>query len=179
MPELLTVELLERLHHTLRDLGAAIVDHWEPGLTREQMDALTEPHGFRLPDEAALWWGWHNGAGAAEIIPDRQPITLEGSVESLSVGGGAMEDAFGLSRMLIVVNEQPWLWFDCRGAKDAPVPVRSGYKTNRPRVATESIGEMVLIMIAALEAGAFTTDERGEWNEPNSEIIEADKTGIL
>lgn len=179
MPELLTLELLERLNRTLRDLGASIVDHWEPGLAREQMDVLTEPHGFVLPDEAALWWGWHNGAGAAEIIPTRQLVTLEGAVEILAVGGGDMEDTFGLTRMLIALNEQPWLWFDCRGAKDAPVPVYAGSKANQPRVAAESIGEMVLIMITALEAGAFSTDERGEWNEPNWEIVEADKTGIL
>lgn len=61
MPELLTVELLERLDRTLRDLGTLIVECWEPGLTREQMDAITEPHGFRLPDEAALWWGGTTG----------------------------------------------------------------------------------------------------------------------
>jgi hypothetical protein len=45
MPELLTLELLGRLDRTLRDVGAAIVDHRPPGLIREQMDALTEPHG--------------------------------------------------------------------------------------------------------------------------------------
>jgi hypothetical protein len=179
MPELLTLELLERLDYTLRGLGAAVVDQWEPGMTREQMDLLTKPHGFVLPDEAALWWGWHNGAGAAEIIPTRQLVTLEGAVEILAVGGRDMEDAFGLTHMLIALNEQPWLWFDCRGAPDAPVPVYAGSKANQPRVAAESIGEMVLIMIAALEAGAFSTDECGEWNEPNWEIVEADTTGIL
>jgi hypothetical protein len=115
----------------------------------------------------------------AEIIPTRQLVTLEAAVEILAVGGRDMEDAFGLTRMLIVVNEQPWLWFDCRGARGAAVPVRSGYKSDRPRVAAEPIGDMVLVMIAALEAGAFTTDEHGEWNEPNWEIVDADKTGIL
>jgi hypothetical protein len=43
VPELLTLELLDRFNRTLRDVGAAIVDHWQPGLTREQMDAITEP----------------------------------------------------------------------------------------------------------------------------------------
>ncbi len=56
-PELLTLELLGRLDRTLRGLGALISKRWEPGLTREQIDALTEPHGFRLPDEAALVGG--------------------------------------------------------------------------------------------------------------------------
>jgi len=39
MAKLLSLELLERLDRTLRELGAAIVDRWEPPLT----DALTEP----------------------------------------------------------------------------------------------------------------------------------------
>jgi hypothetical protein len=165
MPELLTLDLLERLDCTLRDLGAAIVDRWQPGLTRQQMDALTEPHGFHLPDEAALWWIWHNGAGLAEVIPNRQPVTLEGAIEILAVGGADMAEAFGLTHMLIALNDEPWLWFDCRVARDAPVPVYAGYKSGQPWVVAESIGDMVLALIAAFETGHFTTDERGEWNE--------------
>jgi hypothetical protein len=90
-----------------------------------------------------------------------------------------MSDAFGLTRMVPVVNEQPWLWFDCRGEPDAPVPVYAGFKGDEPWVAAESIGDMVLILIAGMEAGAYSTDERGEWNEPNWEIVEAEGSGIL
>ena len=183
MPELLTLKLLERLDRTLRDVGAAIVECWEPGLTREQMDVLTEPHGFRLPDEAALWWGWHNGAGRAEITPTpcRFPVTLESAMRDFEVEQGAMSDAFGLTRLVGVVNEQPWLWFDCRGASDTFVPVYAGYKSNDPWVAAESIGDMVLALIAAFETRRFTTNERGEWNEVDwDEVPEAmTDSGIL
>ena len=180
MPELLTLELLGRLDRALGDLGALIVECWEPGLTREQMDALTEPHGFRLPDEAALWWGWHNGATpGSELTPQREPLALNEVMAGFEIEQGAMSDAFGLRRLVRAVSEQPWLWFDCRGEHDAPVPVYAGYKSDRPWVAAESIGDMVLILIAELEAGAYSTDERGEWNEPNWDIVEADETGIL
>jgi hypothetical protein len=179
MPELLTLELLERLDRTLRDLGALIVTCWEPGLTREQMDALTEPHGFCLPDEAALWWGWHNGAGGADLMPGRPPRALESVMRDFEMEQGGMSDAWGLTCLVRVVGDRPWLWFDCRGAPDAPVPVYAGYTSDEPWVASESIGDMVLILIAGLEAGAYSTDERGEWNEPNWDIVEADKTGIL
>lgn len=179
MPEPLTLELLERMNETLLRVGAAIADRWEPGLTREQMDALTEPHGFRLPSEAALWWAWHNGASGADLMPDRHPRTLESVMRNFEKVEGGMSDAWGLTRLVAVVNGQPWLWFDCRGGPDAPVPVYTGYKAERPRVAAESIGDMVLILIAGLEAGAYSTDERGEWNEPNWDIVEADETGIL
>jgi hypothetical protein len=179
VPELLTLELLERLDRTLRGVGAAIVDHWEPGLTRAQMDALTEPHGFRLPDEAALWWSWHNGSSTSELMPTRRMLSLETAVQTLVTVEATMEDLYGLSRLLAVVNEQPWLWFDCRGAHDAPVPVYVTGMSGQPSVAAESIGDMVRILIAGLEAGAYSTDDNGKWNEPNWDIVEADKSGIL
>jgi hypothetical protein len=179
MPELLTLELLERLDRTLRDLGALIVECWEPGLTREQMDAITEPHGFRLPDEAALWWGWHNGSGTAELMPTRRVGSLEVVMTGFELADSVMSEVCGLTGLVAVVNEQPWLWFDCHGDHDAPVPVYAGYKSDQPWVAAESIGDMVLILIAGLEAGAYSTDERGEWNEPNWDIVEADTSGIL
>ncbi len=59
------------------------------------------------------------------------------------------------------------------------MPVYAGFKGDEPWVAAESIGDMVLILIAGLEAGAYSTDERGEWNEPNWDIVEADEMGIL
>jgi hypothetical protein len=179
MPELLTLELLERLDRTLRDLGALIVECWEPGLTREQMDAITEPHGLRLPDEAALWWGWHNGSGTAELMPTRRAGSLEAVMAGFELEDSVTSEVWGLTGLVAVVNEQPWLWFDCHGAHDAPVPVYSGKTSGQPQLATESIGDMVLILIAGLEAGAYSTDERGEWNEPNWDIVEADETGIL
>jgi hypothetical protein len=179
MPELLTLELLDRLDRVLRGVGAAIVDRWEHGLSREQMDALTEPHGFRLPGEAALWWSWHNGSGTAELMPTWRLLNFEGAVDTLVAVEATMEEVHGLSRLLPVVNEQPWLWFDCRGAPDAPVPVYASFKAGQPWVAAESIGDMVLILIAGLEDGAYSTNERGEWNEPNWDIVEADTSGIL
>jgi hypothetical protein len=179
MPEMLTVELLARLDQALRDLGASIVDHWDAGLTRAQMDALTEPYGFRLPDEAATWWGWHNGAAhGKEISPHREPLSLNYAMQSFEIREGAMSDAFGLTRLVSVLSEQPWLWFDCRGPRDALVPVYAGYKADEPWVAAESIGDMVLVLIAAFESGAFTTDERGEWNETDRSKIPAAIEGL-
>ena len=58
-----------------------------------------------------------------------------------------MEEAFGLTRMLIALYDEPWLWFDCRGAHDVAVPVYASYKGEPLRMVAESIAEMVLIMI--------------------------------
>jgi len=172
MPQRLSLELLDRLDTTLRDVGAAIVEHWAPGLTRAQMDALTEPHGFRLPDEAATWWAWHNGGGTAELIPHQRMASLEISMSSFEMQQQSSR-IWGLSNLVRIVNEQPRLSFDCRVAQDELVPVYVSYTSTEPVVGEQSIGDMVLTIIRALEAGGFTTNERGEWNEPHWEITES------
>jgi hypothetical protein len=48
-----------------------------------------------------------------------------------------------------------------------------------PTVEEQSIGDMVLVVIGGLEAGADSTDERGQWNEPDWEIVETRGSRIL
>ena len=43
------------------------MERLEPGLAGEEMDALTAPLGLRLPTEARLWWGWHDGVAASQV----------------------------------------------------------------------------------------------------------------
>jgi hypothetical protein len=53
---------LEEIEGHFRRMGAPVLDYLLPGLTDAEMDALTEPHGFHLPDDVRAWWAWHNGA---------------------------------------------------------------------------------------------------------------------
>ena len=51
---------------------APICDHLQPGLDNEAMAAITDPLGLRLPDEARVWWGWHDGVpGIESAAPER------------------------------------------------------------------------------------------------------------
>jgi hypothetical protein len=58
---LLTEHLLEELAERWRALRAPIADSLRPGLSDAEMDALVSPLGLRLPHEARVWWGWHDG----------------------------------------------------------------------------------------------------------------------
>ena len=54
------------------ELGlVGVVDHLGPGLSDAEMDALTEPVGIILPEEARVWWGWHDGTDPLKIDPIR------------------------------------------------------------------------------------------------------------
>ena len=46
-----------------------VLNYLRPGLTDAEMDALTEPLGIVLPEEARVWWGWHDGTDPHFIDP--------------------------------------------------------------------------------------------------------------
>ncbi|WP_148071147.1 hypothetical protein [Curtobacterium sp. PhB115] len=60
-PELLAELLLEVDAVCLRD-GYDLQETMAPGVTREVIDAAWAPRGIAVPEEAIVWWGWHNGA---------------------------------------------------------------------------------------------------------------------
>jgi hypothetical protein len=69
-PRMLTVDQLAQLKLGWETLGlVGVLDHLRPGLTDAEMDALTEPLGIVLPDEARVWWGWHDGTDPLVIDP--------------------------------------------------------------------------------------------------------------
>jgi hypothetical protein len=51
----------ERLAAASRACGAPILEHQQPGLVDEQIDALTAPLGLTAPAEARASWGSHDG----------------------------------------------------------------------------------------------------------------------
>lgn len=68
----------------LRGLGAVAVDCLRPGLSREQVDALSAEFEGGLPEEAAAIWMWHDGSdhgdaprpGLRSLIPYRFFVPL-------------------------------------------------------------------------------------------------------
>jgi hypothetical protein len=54
-------ELLADLEAAWRSQGAEIAGLLAPGLGDEAMAALLQPLGLTLPEEARIWWGWHDG----------------------------------------------------------------------------------------------------------------------
>lgn len=64
----LDVDLLEELAQHWRMQAAPIADRLAEGLSDQEMDELVRPLGLRVPDEARVWWSWHDGARDASIV---------------------------------------------------------------------------------------------------------------
>ena len=77
--------MLELLADHWRRQGAPIAESLRPGLTENEMEELLGPLGLRLPREARMWWGWHDGAsgeGSARAIgPPVAFVPLVSAVE--------------------------------------------------------------------------------------------------
>ena len=91
---LLSEELLAAFEERLARVGAPCVSAFRPGLSEDEMDALTAPLGLRLPEEARQWWGWHDGIPVAElerpidgqVAPQRHHYALSEAVEQYRIG---------------------------------------------------------------------------------------------
>ena len=62
---LLSEELLDGLLARWAAAGLPLAPALRRGLSDAEMDELTAPLGLRLPGEARLWWGRHDGAPSA------------------------------------------------------------------------------------------------------------------
>lgn len=177
-PPLLSVELLEGLEALWRAEGAPVVDSLAPGLSRSQMDALTAPLGLKLPVEAQLWWGWHNGAAVAEDAP---AVLAEVGPWMPYVSLANALHAYQVCREIAYDIDDPdygpdelwspsWLPIarlgsiacECAVEEGAPTPILdTDPQVNRAtpaRVVAHSFGEMVSWWIDAIECGAWRYD---------------------
>ena len=181
---LLGRRLVEELGARWRAVHAPVVDRLRPGLADAELDALMEPLGLRLPMEARVWWGWHDGVEATsvrlsrerEIMPALEFHPLAEAVDRCwtwrRISRGWHDDAPG-------EQPDPWwddAWFpitdagqagivacDCSVAAGEPTPIRCvlppepGSPTAEPVFA--SLGELVQGMIDAFDAGAWRYEE--------------------
>jgi hypothetical protein len=170
VPTLLDQALLDRFDARLRAAGALVVDHWAPGLTDAQIDALLHPLDIDLPDEARVWWRWHNGTlvdprkREAKISPGRHPLPLKEVADFYAGEQGPLIDFYGVGGQLRPVSEKPLIYFDCAGRHDEPVPIITALDaSDEHRVVLPSIGELILAWIDLLDRGIWATNPDGTW----------------
>lgn len=77
--------------------GASIAHSLQPGLSDVEMDALTDPLGFRIPEELRGWWGEHNGAswangGSMYTFNRARYEPLEDAVAATQISRAVAED---------------------------------------------------------------------------------------
>src|SRR4051794_20418886 len=81
MPVVLNAELLVALEERWTRHGVPGSRELRAGLSEEQIDTLLKPTGLRLPYEARVWWGWHDG-GPGEIGVDLPFMSLSQALGS-------------------------------------------------------------------------------------------------
>jgi hypothetical protein len=169
MTHVLNSDILADFERALRSVDAAITRAWQPGLDDDQIDALVQPLGLDLPDEARTWWRWHDGCptgthpAEAELTPRRPLFDLVLTLDDFESFRGATLQLEGSDARLQPVGDQPWIFFACDGPRDAPVPIYVGGHGEGHRLALPSIGELVLTWTRLIDEGGYTTDADGLW----------------
>jgi hypothetical protein len=131
--------LLARLEQAWAAQGAPIAGNSTPGLSNEEMDDMTEPLGLRLPIEARVWWGWHDGVAwrpNGELTPERWigpvgeylplrdalDLYLEERKMFADVVGGDPEPCRPAAYLPITYSTGP-VFCDCSVAENEPSPI--------------------------------------------------------
>lgn len=188
---LLNADLLAQLGSGWAKQGAPIGDHLASGLSEDEMDSCVGPLGLRLPLEARVWWGWHDGVpwrpdGAATperaLGPGLQYKPLRESVEDYLLDRRIFAEVEGdpepfrpASYFPITRGTGPILC-DCSVPEGAPTPIYyththdSHPKDLREPVA-RSFGEMVSWWIDALRDGSWRWNpQRGAWDRDDERV---------
>ena len=169
MRRLLDNELLTNFERALESVGARITHVWAAGISDGEMDRLSAPVDIDLPEEARVWWRWHNGfvpdasPSDWELTPRRPLLDLKTSIEEYESARGAMRQLDGAEARLRPVADQPWIYFDCAGAREEPVPIYISGHAEGHRLVLPSIAELVQHWTRLIETGVFETNQAGSW----------------
>ncbi|WP_445152677.1 SMI1/KNR4 family protein [Baekduia sp. Peel2402] len=158
---LLDDQLLAALEQRWREQGAQTPDHMEPGLTDEQIDEITAPLGFPLPDELRTLYRWHNGSGRYEMAWLRALWALDTAVPT-SLKDAVSSDDWRPGWMQIL-SERPAVLVDClANGQHGPAPVWNHHveieAPTRPVFA--SVGDMVSFWIELIDDDLMYWDGR-------------------
>ena len=175
-PRMLTVDQFTQLKLRWEKLGlVGVLNDLRPGLTDAEMDALTEPLGIVLPEEARVWWGWHDGTDPhfidpiqggkfAMLAPGRIFLSLGDGVkqcQSLREVGWEGKEQHDLWRQWLPLNtlEDPTM-LDCTA--DAPARVfRLEFQFRDRRLELPTLGALVDAYIEAFDSGAWWLEQPG------------------
>jgi hypothetical protein len=167
---MLEPRVLDELDARLRALGAPICGAWAPGCSDAHIDALLQPLGIDLPEEARVWWRWHNGTRSDKPMTHREvfariPLTIEQAAEAYEDERDAMHQLFGLTGLLAPLSEKPLIFFGGAGPALQPVPIYVQNDIDAPAVVLPSIGALVEAWIELLESGAWEPGDDGAWHK--------------
>jgi hypothetical protein len=161
MSRMLDDELLEELERRWRERSPEIFERFAPGLSDEEIIATAAPLGLTLPEEVLRWFRWQNGTNF--------PVMLASAFESID---GTVERTEIHRKLdvphewLNVMDNQPYVFFDCGGDPPAPAAVWH-YDVDRglpTRPKFQSIGDMVALWIELIDSDQLLWDADGnDW----------------
>jgi hypothetical protein len=163
----------------LRDLAVPLEEWDTPGLTDDEMKDTVASLSLRLPQEARIWWGWHNGSpgyGLAKIavpVGDKllsltEAVEVHKECRDLAVRLvepdmpelANPDDRWSASWLPITGPQTPTV-IDCSHPELPITPVRSinfQYVEASKDVGAASLGQMVTWWIGAIDTGAWQWD---------------------
>lgn len=159
---------LDAFDERLRALGAPICDAWAPGCSDEHIDALFRPLDIELPEEARVWWRWHNGTRGDVAMPHREigtrgPFSIEDAAAAYENDREAMLEFDGLTGVVAAFNERPDIFFGCNGPRDEPVPIYTQRDAESPNVVLPSIRSLLEAWLQLIDSGAWELQDDGRW----------------
>lgn len=172
MTAVLDENLLAAFESSLRAVKAPIVNHWAPGLDDARIDELIAPFALDLPEEARVWWRWHNGVtpGAPRretcIILARELYSLESALRGCAEYWEVLPELWGIDKQLLqLVGELPRIWLDGGGPHHKPAAIYTQNDgTQPPRFALQSMGELITIWIQLIDSGVVMVEADGSWD---------------
>lgn len=197
----LTRGLLSQLADAWTAQGAAIAGQLAPGLSDDEMDELTAPLGVRLPLEARVWWGWHDGVPwrtdgerttGRELGPGMDYLPLRDAVSqylrerrNFTQVMGDPEPYRPKSFLTITYRGGP-IMCDCAVAPGSPTPIyladsHDSQPQDVQNPVARSFGEMVTWWIEAMRDDIWHWDSRQELWKLHHERIEGERatSGIV
>lgn len=191
-PPILSDALLEALWSRWHGEGWPGVDWLRPGLSGDEIDAMTAPLGIRLPGEPRRWWGWHDGVVAPKDVPRERFALGAVGFPFLPLAEASIhcrrlrEAAIRTNDPEVGTPDETWhpTWFpftiavygatlaiDCSDPDTDRTPIRvvdwaDGLMGD---VVAGSVGELVSIWIDAIDLGAWRYDSglarwERDWN---------------
>jgi cell wall assembly regulator SMI1 len=198
---LLTEERLEALAARWREQGAPIADDLRPGLDNGALDDATVPLGLRLPTEARVLWGWHDGTESSltshAIGLDLLFLSLgdavaryrqEDAAAGVAVGDGSPPEETWQATWFPVAarGDGAVMACDCSIPEGAPTPIRyvhwdkSGSGSRVP--VAPSLGTVAAWWIEAIDSGAWHySPQRMRWEADPGRLSNPtlERTGLV
>jgi hypothetical protein len=160
---MLDTHLLKELEDRWRQQSPTLLERMQPGIDDDEIDRLSAPLGYTLPEEVRRWYRWHNGSSGHDIAIRRAMTELADDVKQTLEFQD--EDEHWNNGWLKVMTQKPYVVFDCSGSETGPVAVwHYDYEFPRPsRPVFESIGDMVAFWIQLIDDNRMFWDVEHGW----------------